>query len=393
MTDTKSPFYAPDAVLGMPPASVLNPDPAFYYTLVAEADHVFRRHSVGRVARLADGRLMFVCDMYEKHEGEADDWDESRVVARISTDEARSWSKPRCLARKNPGDLTVQAPALMRLQSGDLLLTCLRVHKGCAWESPREEKTTDWSTSMAVFRSRDNGKTFVEEGTVWDRVPELWMQGGGVWNEQLRSGRIVVPFMLVKDPVDLMRIEASCFLSDDDGRTWRRSRGSNVKLPERGALEPCITELPDGELVMTLRAHWKLGKIYMSRSSDGGDTWSDPVSTGLDNPESPICVRTFPGTSDLLMVTNICQPPRRTPLNAVVSTDRGQTWRVVGDILTGEDDEFETGVADVMFLNEDEVLIMTGWCTPLWNRERCPSIAVVVKTEWFRRSAAGSGSR
>jgi sialidase-1 len=235
---------------------------------------------------------------------------------------------------------------------------------------------------MVTFRSVDDGETFGEAGAVWERVPQLWMQGGGVWNLQLSSGRIVVPFMAVAAPIDLQGIETWCFLSDDGGRSWRRSRG-NLTLPKRGAMEPCVAELPDGELVMTLRT--ELGLVYLSRSSDGGDTWSEPVSTGVDNPESPIRIRAVPGGADLLMVTNVRRPYCRTPLNGLISTDRGSTWRIAGNILSG-DDEFECGVQDVMFLNDDEVLIVMGWCKPLWNRERCPLFSVVVQAEWFYRT-------
>lgn len=64
---------------------------------------------------------------------------------------------------------------------------------------------------------------------------------------------------------------------------WMHEEG-NVWLPLRGAMEPSVAELPGGELVMSLRT--QLGAVFMAHSSDGGDTWSLPQTSGLRAPDS-----------------------------------------------------------------------------------------------------------
>lgn len=101
-------------------------------------------------------------------------------------------------------------------------------------------------------------------------------------------------------------------------------------------MEPEVIELADGRVMMLLRT--QLGYIGKSYSSDGGDTWSEMTSLGVQAPEAPATVRRIPSTGDLLLVWNNTYTAgaghggKRTPLSAAISRDEGQTWEVAGNL-------------------------------------------------------------
>jgi Neuraminidase (sialidase) len=132
-----------------------------------------------------------------------------------------------------------------------------------------------------------------------------------------------------------------CQLSDDGGRTWRRSK-SVINLADdamsTGLQEPGVIELEGGRLMMFCRTG--NGAQYLSYSEDGGDTWSEPEKSAIVSPCSPASIKRIPATGDqtsahtgdLLLVWNNNFESgqrgagRRTPLNTAVSDDEGAAW-------------------------------------------------------------------
>src|SRR5262249_44629335 len=119
----------------------------------------------------------------------------------------------------------------------------------------------------------------------------------------LSTGRLVVPVASTDDVLRKGggRFASACYLSDDRGRSWRRSRGA-ADYPRRGAMEPEAVELPDGRLLMHIRTQF--GHIAVSESADGGETWSDPRPWGVRAPEAPATLRRIPSTGHLLLIWN-----------------------------------------------------------------------------------------
>src|SRR5690606_1662194 len=94
-----------------------------------------------------------------------------------------------------------------------------------------------------------------------------------------------------------------CFLSDDNGQTWRVS--GEITPPEgiyAALQEPGVVELRDGTLWMFHRTGG--GSLYSSTSADGGDTWTAAVPSDLRSPKAPASVKRLPETGALLMVWN-----------------------------------------------------------------------------------------
>lgn len=127
-----------------------------------------------------------------------------------------------------------------------------------------------------------------------------------------------------------------CYLSDDEGKTWFRSKREIFvwKDEGRGGMwpmdEPCVVERKDGDLLLFGRT--TLGRLYQCRSSDGGVRWSLPEPTELASSYSPCRVVRLPATGDLLCLWNQVSPAEieagywRSRLSSAISRDDGATW-------------------------------------------------------------------
>ncbi|KHE01160.1 MULTISPECIES: sialidase family protein [Pantoea] len=87
-------------------------------------------------------------------------------------------------------------------------------------------------------------------------------------------------------------------ISSDQGKSWR-----DVVVPESlGCVHMNITALQDGSLVALYRSRWA-DNIYLSRSTDGGESWTAPEATVLPNNNSSIQVTTLQ-SGELALVFN-----------------------------------------------------------------------------------------
>jgi predicted neuraminidase len=124
--------------------------------------------------------------------------------------------------------------------------------------------------------------------------------------------------------------------SADLGLSWQL--GAPVADPDGlGLIQPSLAQQPDGSVLAFARS--RANRIALTRSRDGGRSWSTPALTELPNPNAGIEVL---GLADgrLLMVYN----PRETGhdwwegrdrLDVALSADGGQHWR---SVLTLEDE-------------------------------------------------------
>ena len=286
------------------------------------------------------------------------------IWLRDSADGGLSWGSPRLLAEG------LQAPGLLLLKSGDLLLNgCL--HHG--------DEVASVSTTMKLFRSKDDGRTWREEAPIWERSKGMQLQGGCGTLVQLSNGRILCPLHGSKGDNyhtrddDIPGFQAWCYYSDDDGGSWNESR-VRVNLPQRGAMEPSVAVTKDGLLVMALRT--QLGSVYISRSEDGGETWSEAFASGLEAPEVSLAMSCFPDSDRLVLVycSGRYEPEHhhrgeRTPLTVATSTDAGESWSRIGDIAGGEHEFGPCGSNSICFASDGRVIISYTWVLLPWDRD------------------------
>jgi sialidase-1 len=330
------------------------------------------RSDTASVAELADGRLMVVYHKYEKGEHAGRDHGFCRIWSKTSSDGGLTWKEPRMLIDVVKGDMNVQAPGLLLTNSGTLLMNCLRAHKGGG------------SSTMCLFSSTDNGKTFTELDPLWRVSSGQLLQGGASSLMQLNSGRLLVPFHGGSGNQWRQKNSAWCLRSDDEGKTWQRSTA--IELPKRGAMEASVVELANGQLLMSLRT--QLGGPFLSRSVDGGTTWSEPVSSGLEGGESCTCLRRIPGTKDVVLFWNNSKYEKqhhhygeRTPLTAAISSDNGDSWRIIGNIAGDPKAEYTN--LDCFFTSKGNAVLTYMYAKPAWNRNQISLKATLITPTWF----------
>ena len=278
-----------------------------------------------------------------------------------SRDGGLTWSKGQPL--KDPKGKVLEAgsvSSLLRTADGALVAILTR--------SQRFAGSYDWSKdihddmAMTLIRSGDEGKTWARVG----RINPPGNMAGPLDNTliQLESGRLLLPVRYcaaAEHPdrayKDVMtygwiagkRVAVSghyhypeidiafAYYSDDQGKTWQRSRGDIMGWFNQGydgvtaCDEPNVVETRDGRVLMVSRS--TVGRLVVSASADGGVFWNLVQPLPLASSYSPCRLRRIPGTGDLLLVWNQVSPDeirrgyRRGRLSAAISTDEGQTWK------------------------------------------------------------------
>jgi len=213
--------------------------------------------------------------------------------------------------------------SLLRLQNGSIALFYLL-------------KNSEQDCRPLMRLSADEGATWGAPVTcITDQVGYYVLNNDRA--VQLKSGRLVLPVCLHRvqgAPKTDWQGTLMCYLSDDGGKTWRRSKTAQKGYDAAGkrvtTQEPGVVELKDGRVMMFIRASG--GCQYLAYSSDAGDTWSAPVASDIKSPVSPASIKRLPSTGDLLLVWNdhadvpASLKDRRVPLSTAVSKDDGKTW-------------------------------------------------------------------
>ena len=297
--------------------------------LIIEPGEGNPRNSEGDIIELNDGRL---CLIYTRFTGGTGDHAAADLAMRISGDEGKSWSED-VIIMQHPGGLNVMSVSLLRLANGQIALFYLR-------------KTSKEDCRPLVCISTDEAATWSKSAVcITDEVGYYVLNNDRA--VQLKSGRIVLPVAWHQgpgQPRDTAGI-IMCYLSDDNGTTFRRSKDSFKGYAPDGrritVQEPGVVELKDGRLMMFMRTN--AGSQYISYSLDGGETWSKARPSELISPLSPASIERIGWSDDLLCVWNdhsgIHQYPkgRRTPLSLAVSKDQGKTWSKSGIIEENPD--------------------------------------------------------
>jgi len=315
------------AILG--PSSLRAEDSPVSHVLSLPPSEENRRNSEGDFIRLKDGRILLV---YTHFTSGAADHATAHLAGRISEDGGETWSERDTIVVANEGGQNVMSVSLLRLQDGRIALFYARKNSSedcrpCVRFSEDEAKT--WSQPLVCIPDKEIGYYVLNN----DRVI------------QLKSGRLVVPVAQhhgIGWPKWTSQGTALCYLSDDCGKTWRRSQseldGRASESKRVTVQEPGAIELKDGRVMMFCRTN--AGCQYLSFSNDGGDRWSPLVSSSILSPVSPASIERIPTTGDLFMVWNNHEgidpslKGKRTPLTVAVSRDEGKTWERVRNIET-----------------------------------------------------------
>ncbi len=364
-----------------------------FETMLCPATATHPRYGEGSVMALRSGDLLLAYgEFYTEERG---DGGAAHVLGRISKDCGRTWGEPFKLVENDC--ITVFSASLVRLPSGEILLFYERK------ETAETIQEAGQNCRPWVRRSSDEGQSWSEPTCL---MPDDHKAYAVLNNDRVvihSTGRLLAPIapMEPREPDDPYHSTSTCLLSDDQGRTWRRSQTTLRLDAFDGLQEPAVVEKKDGSLMMLMRT--SRGHQYRSLSSDRGDTWSEvkPVPE-LISPVSPVSVKRIPSTGHLLAIFNKTYDPLgrpgpsgygfRTPLTATISLDDGNSWTLLKNIENDPTKGFD--YVSMTFLPGDEVLLtyhQTEFSTSVidWRRNLKLKILPVA---WFYESAGDPAS-
>lgn len=111
---------------------------------------------------------------------------------------------------------------------------------------------------------------------------------------------------------------------DPDGRVrdTRRIRG-NATRP----IQPMIVPLSETRAVAFLRDFNPSGRLLISRTEDGGQSWSPADVTDIPNPSAPVAALGLTGGRILMAMND--DAGKADSLRLALSDDEGQSWRAI----------------------------------------------------------------
>ena len=239
------------------------------------------------VAENTDGRNVFFATVERTHDGEllvvyydspSHASRDGRISMVRSSDDGQTWSDPEVVIDTELDD---RDPSIVQLRDGTLLLNFFRTD----WHSDPAE-----IVSSFVSRSEDGGQTWSDpvrietemngDSDVLDGPYQTGWAGTSDKIQELDNGDLLVPLYGTL-PDDSQR-RASVVRSTDGGHTWPVENESMIPdEPGWSFNEPALTQTPDGEVTIMLRAHHGDGSAYVAYSQDRGETWSMPESTDM----------------------------------------------------------------------------------------------------------------
>jgi len=195
-------------------------------------------------------------------------------------------------------------------------------------ESEIIAQTSEGTRTVWVLTSDDHGATWStpREITETTKQPDwTWYATGPGNGIQLRSGehagRLVIPCDHIE--AGTKHYYSHGIGSDDHGKSWRLL-GST---PSHQLNECAVAELADGELLLNMRNYDRSKRARaLSRSTDGGETWSEVVRDPA-LPE-PICQASMVAVDDgrTLVFSNPASETGRVKMTVRRSRDGGRTW-------------------------------------------------------------------
>ncbi len=230
-------------------------------------------------------------------------------------------------------------------------------HHVFIWHRHSDDDGRTWSPPRRIeqplFKADAELAQRIKRGTAGDQFrdedPQLYTRrqfytGPGMAiqlteDHPVAPGRIVVPLLAIKNRVaqpEQRGTGPAVMFSDDHGKTWQA--GGVVPIANCYASESSIVELPDGTLLLNSRNDAKNAndaseKRWISRSDDGGMTWSRAVP---DTSGIPPFFRTHAGMIRLTprsdgvdrILFSFPNGDVREKMTVMMSNDAHQSWPV-----------------------------------------------------------------
>lgn len=309
--------------------------------------------------KLNNGDLGVVTRDGDFHIGER-----GRLVFVSSPDGGKSWSHASVISGVGPDD---RNPAFGIASDGTLLASFIRADRYVdgKW-TPSKER--GGYTAMWVARSTDNGETWGEAELLKGQGNEDWSYSGregpqdhhryaSAFNKMLTlpDGTILMGYAITTTERPRQSNASFLIRSMDNGHTW-----SNCISLGEGFGEPALCYLGGTNLMVMLRGteqnHTGLWQID---SSDGGQTWTDPVRITGESEHPGDVIRLQDGR--LLLTYGRRVPPYG--IHGMLSSDDGKSWDVNNKLfLVGDSGDRDCGYpSSIQLDNGNIVTVYYAW--------------------------------
>lgn len=289
-----------------------------------------------------DGTLLAFAEG-RKERGDAGDID---LLLRRSFDNGKTWTEEQVVW--DDGENTCGNPnSVVDRETGRIWLFSTW-NLGEDTEHEIIQKTSTDTRRPYMLYSDDDGKTWSEPRELTDCCKDPswgWYATGPGAGIQLEygkhKGRLVIPANHSYDESkpDVYRrfgdygYGAHVLISDDHGKTWRKSE------PIRpGTNESQIVELSDGTLIMNMRSYNGEYSRAIATSADGGETWSE-IEHDHQLVESKVQASIINygeyQNKEMILFANPAVPVGRTHMTVRASFDGTESWEVAKLIYKG----------------------------------------------------------
>ena len=282
--------------------------------------HVFSTAAIGKTV------LVFA----EARHGDGSDSDcPHDIVMRKSTDGGLTFSETLCVLSSKDGSCWINPSPVFDEETGRLFLFYV-------------ENIGNMHTHSFVIHSDDFGDSWSESTEITELFETTFNLSGPGHGIQIKQGehkgRLLMQFWHRLKGIEIPVMEreycVSLLYSDDHGESWHHSKYFGVELL---ANESRIVETQKG-LLWNARTKEKIQCV--SRSRDGGNTWSEFAVCSLPRAKScdvgAVSVWDKEGFDDMVLMSRISDYDQRRNMRIEISYDGGESFTDGLDLMRGD---------------------------------------------------------
>ncbi|OLO54980.1 sialidase [Actinomyces oris] len=329
-----TPAPAPDASTELPAA-------------MSQAQHLAANtatdnYRIPAITTAPNGDLLISYDERPKDNGNGggDAPNPNHIVQRRSTDGGKTWSAPTYIHQGTETGKKVgysDPSYVVDHQTGTIFNFHVKSYdQGWGGSRGGTDPENRGVIQAEVSTSTDNGWTWTHRTITADITKDNpWTarfaaSGQGIQIQHgPHAGRLVQQYTIrTADGA----VQAVSVYSDDHGKTWQAGQPTGTGMDENK-----VVELSDGSLMLNSRASDSSGFRKVARSTDGGQTWSEPVSDKNlpDSVDNAQIIRAFPNAAPddprakVLLLSHSPNPKAwsRDRGTISMSCDDGASWK------------------------------------------------------------------